>query len=436
VRRTLAWLGCFLCAAAHADEHERLDRLEEELTFTQGQVKSLLPLSGRFFGALDFGFFHVGGDGSGVRADLGNVHFPEYADAIPGGSWVFMGDPLSTAVNARGEPADTGESRAVVFDPIDSKGKASFIVNALTLGLFVGIGSDVTLNGLVDLVPRGRDASDPDGSSIGDFVDVKLAYAEWRAPLAAFGLSLYAGKMDPVLGYEYRVQEAPDRLTVTPSLICRYTCGRPLGVKARARFWDERLVLNVALTNGSSFWEGFPFSDEIDRNDGKTVSGRVSVTLPVGAGLEVGASGAIGAQDAQGDDGTLQWHAGGDLHLAWGDLDVAAEYVKGKAEGATEPGMPRCNVAACLDYQGAYALVGWRATNWLVPYARVDWRDAHHFHGASFIYISELLRVTAGVRLELGTAVIVKAEYTVNRELGRIPEFANDIMTSSLVVKY
>jgi hypothetical protein len=71
---------------------------------------------------------------------------------------------------------------------------------------------------------------------------VKLAYAELRVPIASFGLSLYAGKMDPVLGYEYRVEEAPDRLTVTPSLICRYTCGRPIGLKARARFLDERLV--------------------------------------------------------------------------------------------------------------------------------------------------------------------------------------------------
>ena len=59
-----------------------------------------------------------------------------------------------------------------------------------------------------------------------------------------------------------------------------------------------------------------------------------------------------------------------------------------------------------------------------------------HQSGASFIYVSELLRATAGVRLELGTAVIVKAEYTLNRELGEIPQFDNDVFTSSLVVKY
>ena len=50
-------------------------------------------------------------------------------------SWVLMGDPLSTQVNSRGDPADTGESLAVTFDPVDSRGKSSFIANALSLSL-------------------------------------------------------------------------------------------------------------------------------------------------------------------------------------------------------------------------------------------------------------------------------------------------------------
>jgi hypothetical protein len=261
---------------------------------------------------------------------------------------------------------------------------------------------------------------------------VKLAYAEWRKPW----LSLFAGRIDPVLGYEYRIQEAPDRLTVTPSLICRYTCGRPIGVKARGKLFDEALILNVALTNGSSFWEGFGISDDVDRNDVKTVSGRLAYRLPVGRGLELGVSGAVGAQDAQSDDSVIQWHVGGDAHLEWRDLEVTAEYVKGKAPGKDEVGQPDCFAAPCLTYQGAYGLVGYRVTNWLLPYARVDWRDALHKNGASFIYISQLARGTVGLRFELGTAVIVKAEYTLNRELGRIPQFSDDVFTSSMVVKY
>ncbi len=433
--RGLAVLGLALPAVAQEGVDDRLGKIEDDLAQTKEQVKQLLPLTGRISGYLDFGFFRVSGNGSGIRPDLGNTVFPEYAGKVPG-SWVFMGDPLSTAINARGEPADTDGSRAVTFDPVHNGGKSSFIVNTLDVGLFAGIGSDLVVQALIDLVPRARDVSNPDGLFLGDYLDVKLAYVEWRVPLEAWKLSLFAGKFDSTLGYEYRVEEAPDRISVTPSLICRYTCGRPLGLKARARFLGEALVVNVAVSNGSNFWEGFPFYDEIDTNDVKTVSGRLSYRLPLGAGLEIGGSGAIGAQDLQADDSVLQWHAGADLHLDWNDLDLAAEYVKGKAEGKTDAAGPACDVAPCLDYQGAYGLVGWRATNWLMPYARVDWRDATHRSGASFVYISQLLRVTGGVRLELGTAVIVKAEYTLNRELGRIPQFDDDVFTSSLVVKY
>ena len=45
------------------------------------------------------------------------------------------------------------------------------------------------------------------------------------------------------------------------------------------------------------------------------------------------------------------------------------------------------------------------------------------------------MRVTGGLRLELGAYVILKAEYTYVRELGRVPQFPDDVFTSSLVVK-
>jgi hypothetical protein len=436
--RALLGLGVlFLTAPALADAplEDRLSKIEDDLAETQAQVKQLLPLTGRLSGYLDFGFFRVSGNGSGIRPDLGNVVFPEYKGVVPG-SWVFMGDPLATAINSRGEPADTDGSRAVTFDPVHDGGVSSFIVNALNLNLFAGIGSDLVVQALIDFVPRGRDVSNPDGLFLGDYLDVKLAYVEWRAPFERWKLSLFAGKFDSTLGYEYRVEEASDRISVTPSLICRYTCGRPLGLKARARFFDEALVINLAVTNGSNFWEGFPFYDEIDTNDVKTVSGRLSYRFPLGSGLEIGASGAIGAQDLQTDNSVLQWHVGADLHLDWNDIDFAAEVVKGKAEGKTDAAGPACDVAPCLDYQGAYGLVGWRATNWFMPYARVDWRDALHRSGASFVYVSKLMRATAGVHFELGSAVIIKAEYTLVHELAPLPDFDDDVLTSSLVVKY
>jgi len=95
-----------------------------------------------------------------------------------------------------------------------------------------------------------------------------------------------------------------------------------------------------------------------------------------------------------------------------------------------------CDVAACLTYKAAYALVGWRASNTWVPYLRADWRDALHQNGANFVYVSKLARATVGVRAEIGDAVIFKAEYTFNHELGAIPQFPDDILTTSLVVKF
>jgi len=414
---------------------DRLDELEDDNKVLEDRLKDLMPLTGRISGYVDVGFFGTTGNGAGTREDLINSYFPEYAGKVPG-SWVFMGDPLSTAVNSRGEPADTGQSRAVTFDPIHSQGNSTFIVNEVNMQLFAGIGDTAQINASIGFVPRSRDVSNPNGLFLGDFIDVKLAYGEWRPNIDAFSLTLQAGKFDSVLGYEYRALESPDRIGITPSLICRYTCGHPIGVKARARFFDDALIANVAVTNGSHFSEGFDFSDETDTNEFKTVAGRLSSLIA--KHVEVGVSGAFGAQDWQASDSIYQWHYGADVHVDWKDLEATAEIVQGRAEGQTStlPTAVHCDEAACLHYTGAYGLVAYHLTNMLIPYARVDWRDAMHQNGASFVYISDLMRATVGLRTEIGSRVIVKVEATKNQELGRIPQFPDDVVTSSLILKY
>jgi len=412
-------------------------QLREDLeNLTQRHEALSAHVSGRIGGYMDVGFFYVNGDGSGIRPDTGHLVFPEYSD-VPD-SWVFMGDPLAPTINSRGDVATTGPSRAVTYNPVDNGGKPTFIVNSLTLSLFGAIGPNITVNGLIDFLPRNRNVSDPTGLYLGDYVDVKLAYLEYTVPTDRADIRIYAGKIDSTLGIEYRSQESPDRITVTPSLICRYTCGRPTGVKTRARFWGDLLDVALAVTNGSNVTEQFPFSDEIDTNNFKTVSGRVSTKLPIGAGLELGASGAFGAQDFQFSDSVYQWHVGGDLHLEIRGFDLRGEFVSGSADGqdsGTGMLLVQCGTSPCLHYKGAYGQVAYRVLNWLMPYVRVDWRDAFHRSGESFVYISDLMRVTGGLRLELGTSVILKAEYTWVRELGRIPQFPDDVFTSSLVVK-
>ena len=419
----------------------RLDKLEDELAMSKDdhaaleeRLAALLPLAGRVSGYADLGLFATSGNGAGTRSDLIGLYFPQYVGRVPG-SWVFMGDPLSTMINSRGEPADTGESRAIVFDPIRSGGKPTFLVNAVNFAVLAGVGAHGSLNVSIDFVPRARDVSSLAGQALGDFVDVKLAYGEWKPRFDKIDLALQAGKLDSVLGFEYRSLEATDRTTVTPSLLCRYTCGRPIGLKARAQLLDKALVANVAVTNGSHFSESFAFASETDTNVGKTVAGRLSYL--VAGKVELGVSGAFGAQDFQPDDGVFQWHVGADLHVDWKDLELTAELVRGKAKGATSMTAPApCDTAPCLDYKGAYGLVAYRLTNTFVPYARVDWRDALHEHGASFVYISKVIRATVGVRAEFGARVIWKLEGSLNGELGGIPQFPNDVATTSLVIRY
>lgn len=426
--------------AQNQDLRDELELLKEDLAQTDQRVTRLAPLAAKVSGYLDFGFFVVDGDGTGIRSDIGYFYFPEYRDIVQQDSWLFMGDPLSTAINARGEPANTGESRAITFDPIRTKGP-TFLLNSLNLGLFAQVGESTVLQAKLDVVPRGRDVSTGgEGLFLGDYADLRLAYVEHRIVRDWMELSLFAGKFDSVVGFEYRSQEAPTRIEVTPSLICRYTCGYPLGVKARALVLDKKLGVNVAVTNGSSFSEQFSFYNEVDRNQMKTGAGRLHIE-PI-RGLELGVSGSWGAQDYQARDETRQWMYGVDFHLHRQDLVLRAEFVQGRVKGETSPppdprdSVKPCNEAACLQFKGAYGLVGYRLTNILMPYVRVDWRDALHRKGTSFVYISELARLTSGLRLALTHNVVVKAEYTLNRELGRIPQFPNDVLTSSLVISY
>ena len=426
---------------------ERLSQLERQVEELQSRADAadtrLLRLENlvvKVSGTLDVGFFAAQGDGSGVRPDYGGlasalVPGPGYQPLLR--SWVLLGDPLSTAVNARGEVADTGASRAIRYDPIHSQGRPTFLVNAVSLGLRASYDDRWVVNALVDFLPRDRDVTAP-GTGLGDFLDVKLAYLRYEFATPGARWLLYLGKVDPVLGLEYRTQEAADRITVTPSLLCRYTCGRPVGLKAQGHFLDELLEVSLALTNGSSQVEFFPFSNEVDFNLAKTVSARVKVQLPFG--LELSASGALGSQDRQRDDTVLQWHVGGAAQLLVGDLRVAGEVVRGAAsgkDGTSANGVPvRCGQAPCLDYLGAYLLVSYRLWGLVRPYVRVDWRRATMVSGLQWAYESHGLRATGGVRLDLTANLVLKAEYTFNRELPPLRDFPDDVFTSSFLVSF
>jgi hypothetical protein len=402
---------------------KKADKTAREVESLKTQVRGTAWLSRYITVFVDVGAFAVAGNGSGIRTDLGHVYFPEYRGRIAG-QWVFMGDPLSTAINTNGEPSDTSTSREIEHDTINSGGRPSVVVNTIGLSIGKDIGHGFSVAALAQLLPRPDD----------NILDVQLASIDYR-PIPEIDLLLSAGKVDSVLGVEYRNQDAPRRLGITPSLICRYTCGRPLGV--RARLTKGRLSASATITNGDNFQELFQPEHELKSNVAPTASGHLQWMLPVGQGLEVGVSGAYGPQDGQSNLDVRQWHIGFDARLR--DLhsfDAAAEYVQGNQPGqdAMTDQMLECGLAPCLEYKGAYLLVDRRVTKWLTPYARVDWRSAVHIKGSEFVYESHTLRTTVGGQFEVTSRIIGKLEYTYNRELGGIPQFPDDVLTTSVVV--
>jgi len=410
----------------------QIDQLRAQLESLEKRQDWMATLSVKLSGYLDLGFFWVQGNGSGVRKDFGGTL--GYRGQILD-TWVLHGDPLSTTINSRGDVADVGDARAIRFDPIHAGNRPSFIVNAINLGLNATITDAVSIVALLDFIPRDRDISDGAGVFLGDYFDLKLAHVRYELQTRWLVLTLTAGKVDSLLGIEYRSQEASSRITVTPSLLCRYTCGRPVGIRANAELFDGKLEVGLAFTNGSHQVEFFPFTNETDFNHWKTFAGKIAIHLPVGRDLELNANGAIGPQDRQGDDSVLQWHYGFAGLLEWGDFLFAAEFVSGRANGKHD-GAVQCGGAPCFGYRGAYGLVAWQALRLLMPYARVDWRHARHISGTSFAYVSDVLRVTVGVRADLHAHVALKAEYTFNNELSPIISFPNDVLTTSLVVRY
>jgi hypothetical protein len=437
MRPALALLAALAPAVARADDapvpapadlaadiddlYERqhaLERAQRKDDATREQVKSLLPVLRFITAFVDVGAFAVAGDGSGIRSDIGHIYFPKYAGRV-GGEWVFMGDPLSTAVNARGEPSDTANSRSIDRDTINSHGRPSVLVNSLGIGLTKAVRRDVVLRALAELLPRpGQDR-----------VSVEIAAVDLR-PYDDRNVTISIGKVDSVLGVEYRDQDPNRRLSVTPSLINRYLSGRPLGV--RAQYETDHANLSAALTNGDSFQTQFEAKDELKSNRLPTLSLHAQVRLHgIGDGLEAGVSFALGPQDRQTSVDVLQWHTGVDARLHAGPWTATAEYVQGAKQGQTE--MLPCDVTECLRYKGAYLLAD-RRIGRLRPYIRLDWRSAVHTSGTAFVYESHVWRSTLGVQWAVTSKILAKAEYVINRELDGIPQFPDDILTTSLVV--
>jgi len=372
-------------------------------------------------GYVDFGFYAVEGDGSGVRQDVLHT-YPGY----PGYAWVFPGDLLAPAINTRGEVANLGDLPGVDrYDPIHS-GAPGFIVNELNLRLRASPVPTAIITGSLNFTPRTGG-----NFALGDMFDVDLAQLEWL-PTESQRTSIFVGKIESVLGIEYRQRKSDQRFGVTPSLIARYTTGTALGVKVRSKFGDDDwLVIAAALTNGSNTTEQFFFYDETARHAWKTGSARLSVRLPLPFTLELGASGSYGAQDRTSSDQHRMWFAGIDLQAHVGPVDVLAQWLTGRAPGDVTEN------AYSLDlHGGGYVEVHAMLTSSWGVLGSVGYRSADITLPTTRAYPSRNWRGTVGVRWMIDTWAILKAEYLHNGEYGDVPTIPDDVFTSSLVLTY
>lgn len=378
----------------------------------------------RLSGYADIGaFIPIGNGGVGVKRDIGYAQFPEHSDY----AWVFYGDLLGTAVNTRGEAADLGDLPGVQrFDSINSDGNPSFIVNELNLTLTAPLGSKALFTGSVNVTPRTGQAF-----SLGDWIDVDLAQIEW-IPTESGNLSLFVGKIDSVLGIEYKQRKPTTRFGITPSLVARYTTGTALGVKGRVKLFDEHLILATSVTNGSFGAEQFHFYREIDTNAMKTLSGRIATRTHIGsATLEIGASAQVGTQDGAPDGSGLLWFGGADLELSTVSFDLRAQWLVGHA-----PGDETAQAYGLDLHNGGYVEIDWLFGPVFGITARAELRDADVFLGHDRLYVTRSWRAVGGVRFALSQEVTVKAEYVHNGEYGPVPEFSNDVVTTSVVASY
>jgi hypothetical protein len=414
-------------------EEQQIDQMKQQQAQKEQERRqnaSRLSINGY----ADLGFFvPLGNDGVGWVRDVGNAQFPDYSNF----AWTFVGDLLATAVNSRDEPADLGDAPGIDrFDSIDSDGAPGFLVNEVNMRLGYQLSRRALLRTSINFVPR----SGRQDFTIGDSSEVDMAELEYVLTQDG-NTSFFVGKTMPVFGIEYKERKSDQRFGITPSLIYRYTGGPQLGLKLRSKLLKDWVILAAAVSNNSTVIEPFHFYSEVDKNSGKTLSGRAAVSVPMGMvvgalegdRLEIGGSVLWGPQDraTNNKENTFFW--GVDLQYLSANFALKAQMMKGES-----PGLPAQAVWQLDLKPSGYAEIDWQIMSWLGVLARAGLRDAEVILGppANRIYITRSMQFTGGVRLVFNPNVTLKLEYIHNREYDGVDQIKNDIATSSLVLHF
>jgi len=381
-------------------------------------------------GYVDFGFANAQGDGTSYPP--GDLRVP--AD--------YGVDTFAPAVNSRGDVAsiDPGGRITNGFLPrsVNIAGRSSFLLNVVNQDLrYQATHVPVMAFVRIQVVPRWG------GDGAGNTATLYVEQAFGRVtPFEGRELFVSGGKFDSVFGIEYLDNPSLFRTGITPSLLARYTTGTALGVKAFYRqqipvLWSA-VSLNVAATNGSNF-VGALQPTGASLTGVPVASGRFGYELDLPrVQVKLGASGLRGPRNDQFDRHALLTMYGFDARLNVFGLSLAGEYVhvdEDEGSGGKQTGAGGYPIASAFYAHGFWAQAAYglklprgplRA---VTPYGRYEQRHAE-FEGFRPITVA---RVTAGLRLDLWSALILKGEVLLNRELSGAPKVDNDVFTTSVV---
>jgi hypothetical protein len=383
-----------------------------------------------FMGYLDVGFADAEGNGTS---------YPQVDTRLPADYGV---DTFAPAVNSRGDVASTDAQGLFVngFLPRSAGigGRPSFLLNTVNFDVrYQAPSAPIMAFSRLQLLPRFG------GPGKGNQTMVLLEQAFGRVtPILGKELFISAGKFDSVFGIEYLDNQANFRTGVTPSLLARYTTGTSLGVKAFFRqqiapLWSA-VSLNAAATNSGAFVEVLQPPDA-SLTGVPVLSARLGYELNLPrVQVKLGGSGLFGPRNDQRDQDSQQRMWGCDARLYAAGLSLSGEYVHVDEELGSfgkETGLGTFPVSSEFHARGFWAQAAylWRAglgaLTGATLYGRYERRRAE-FEGFRPIAVA---RVTAGLRVDLWEALVLKGEVLFNEERAGAPEVDNDVLTSSVV---
>jgi hypothetical protein len=125
------------------------------------------------------------------------------------------------------------------------------------------------------------------------------------------------------------------------------------------------------------------------------------------------------------------WFAGVDLQYLGANYALKAQVMQGKAPGRPDEGVWGLDLKT-----SGYVEFDWQVLARAGFLLRAEIRDAIVTLGTERIYITKQARFTGGLRIVFNPHMALKAEYLHNREYGGIPQFRDDVFTSSLVLSF